>query len=88
MKGKHEVKTVEENLVQKIVQLNTEIEEIKLVVVNIFDTIKTLNESNDYGSPEVIRRRISEICENTIRSLMSKDIEKELDKPLTISSSN
>lgn len=88
MKGKHEEKTVEENLVQKIVQLNTEIEEIKLIVVNIFDTIKTLNESNDYGSPEVRRRKISEICNNAINGLMSHDIEKELDKPSTTSSSN
>ena len=88
MKGKHEVKTVEENLVQKIVQLTKEKEEIKLIAANVIDTIKTLNESNDYGSPEVRRRKISEICENAIKEIMSDDIEKELDKPSTISSSN
>lgn len=78
MQGKHEEKAIEERLVEKIVQLNTEIEETRLVVVNIFDTILKLNESNDYGSPEVRKRRISEICRNTI---------KELDKPLNIPSS-
>lgn len=88
MKGKHEEKAIEERLVEKIVQLNQEVEEIKVIVANVFDTIKGLNESNDYGSPEVRRRLISEICENTIRSLMSLDIEKELDKPSTTSSSN
>ena len=73
MKGKHEAETMLQRLIEKSNQLNKELDETRLAIRNVFDTVLELNESNDYGSPEVRKRLISEICRNTI---------KELDKPL------
>lgn len=69
MKGKHEEETMLQRLIEKTNLLNKEIDETKLVIINVFDTILTLNESNDYGSPQVRKRLISEICRNTIKEL-------------------
>lgn len=69
MQGKHEEKVITERLKQNTITLTKELEDIKTIVISIFDTIIELNESNDYGSPEVRKRRISEICRNTIKEL-------------------
>lgn len=79
MKGKHEEEMIEEKLLQKVEQLNSEVDSVVKKFSAVLQHVVDLNESNDYGSPEVRRRLISEFC---------LDIIKELDKPLNIPSSN
>lgn len=78
MKGKHAEDIIEERLIQKIDQLNAEVDSVIKNFSNVLQHIVELNESNDYGSPEVRRRLITEFC---------TDIIKELDKPINKSSS-
>lgn len=78
MKGKHEEEMIEERLIQKIEQLNSEVDSVVKKFSAVLQHVVDLNESNDYGSPEVRRRLISEFC---------TDIIKELDKPINKSSS-
>ena len=61
--GKHtsealRIKELEESIKQK----DKEMLELKLDMANVFNEIRTLNESNDYGDPSVKRRKISELC--------------------------
>lgn len=78
MKGKHEEEMIEERLIQKIEQLNAEVDSVVKKFSAVLQHVVDLNESNDYGSPEVRRRLITEFC---------TDIIKELDKPINKSSS-
>ena len=72
MAGKHVLVDPAEVFTQKIEILNREIDSLKSTIVDVLSSIVTLNESNDYGSPEVRRRLITDVCKDTI---------KELDKP-------
>lgn len=72
MKGKHEEEMIEEKLLQKIEQLNAEVDSVVKKFSAVLQHVVDLNESNDYGSPEVRRRLITDVCKDTI---------KELDKP-------
>lgn len=51
-----------------------EIKEIKHSVADVLEKIRDLNESNDYGQPEIRKRRISEICTDTRYELLIDEL--------------
>lgn len=56
-----EIKRLEEVIALR----DKEIHDIKYSLADILEEIRNLNEQNDYGQPEVKRRKISELCTNT-----------------------
>lgn len=72
---------------QKIKQLeNTivlkekEIKDVKNSIANILQSIRNINESNDYGDLSVKKRKISELCTDTIYELFIDDIDEKYQK--------
>lgn len=64
----------EQNEIQRLKEIikrrDREILDIKYSVANVLDTIRTINESNQYSHPEIVRRKISELCTNTRYELL------------------
>ena len=81
--GKHSEKEQEIKRLNKIIALrDKEIFDIKTSLADVFQKIRTINENNDCSAPEIKRRRISEICTDTIYELLIDEIDKkeELDR--------
>lgn len=71
MKGKHTERGIEIQRLEETIRLKEkEISDIKSSVSSILLEIKNTNESNNYSASGVQRRKISEICTDTIHELL------------------
>ncbi len=64
MLGKHSEKSIQ------IKNLKQELKEIKTDMSDVLNYIRAINESNSYSDESVKRRKISEICTDTIYKLI------------------
>lgn len=62
---------------QKIKQLEKDIKvkekelhDMEMNLVNVLSEIRSINESNSYNAPEIQKRKISELCSDTIYALL------------------
>lgn len=73
--AKHSAEGQEIKRLEEIIELrDKEIHDIKYSLADILEEIRNINEANDYGQPEVKRRKISELCTNTRYELMIDEI--------------
>ena len=81
MVGKHTnqgqtIRQLEETIKLK----DREIRDIKYSVADVLLLIRELNESNTYGDPSTVKRRISELCTDTRYELLIDEIKEEHEK--------
>lgn len=71
MPGKHSEEALELNRLKKELQAKeNEMFELKTSLAEILQQIRNLNESNNCSNESVIKRKISELCTDTIYDLL------------------
>ena len=76
MGGKHTSEAVTIRQLEETITLkDKEIKDIKNSLADTLQLIRDLNESNNYGDPTQRKRRISEICTDTIYELRIDEID-------------
>lgn len=81
MNGKRSQELIEiKRLKDTILQKEKEVKDIKFSVSDILMQIRDTNESNDYSDPSVKKRKISELCTDTIYQLLIDEIEEHYEK--------
>lgn len=81
MIGKHtkeglEIKEQKETIKRK----DREIRDVKLSIADVLEEIRKINESNNYSDESVKRRKISELCRDTIYELRIDEFIDKKDK--------
>jgi len=81
MIGKHtkeglKIKDLEETIERK----DNEIKDVKLSVADVLEEIRKINESNDCSNENAKRRKISELCRDTIYQLRIDEFIDKKDK--------
>lgn len=76
MKGKHTDQGQEISKLKRTIELkDQEIKDIKTSIASVLQSIRNLNESNNFSDPSVIKRKISELCTDTIYQLLIDEID-------------
>lgn len=77
MGGKHTSDAVKIRQLEETITLkDKEIRDIKFSLADRLQEIRDLNESNDFGDPTQRKRKISEICTDTIYELRSDELDE------------
>lgn len=71
MPGKHTEQELKVSELKKVIERkDREIRDIKNSLAEVLQDIRNINESNDYNNREIIKRKISELCTDTIYELL------------------
>lgn len=82
----------EQNELQKLKEIierkDKEIKDIKFSIADVLLQIRMINESNQYNHPDIIRRKISELCTNTRYELLVDELYEVKNRTTTTNQSN
>lgn len=84
MQGQAEIDRLKE-----IIELKEkEIKDIKFSIADVLLQIRMINESNQYNHPDIIRRKISELCTNARYELLVDELYEVKNRTTTTDQSN
>ena len=82
----------EQNELQKLKEIierkDKKIKDIKFSVADVLLQIRMINESNQYNHPDIIRRKISELCTNARYELLVDELYEVKNRTTTTDQSN
>ena len=84
MQGQAEIDRLKETIELK----EKEIKDIKFSIADVLLQIRMINESNQYNHPDIIRRKISELCTNARYELLVDELYEVKNRTTTTDQSN